>query len=77
MVGERLQVRAAVVVVIHVVEMLWSISNSLYNPLCFVKKSVGQLRTTLDTVIVKNPIQISLHQGVYRQFCHLIYLAML
>ena len=61
--GKRLQVRATVVV-IHEVKMLRSISNSLYNLLCFVKKSVGQLRATLDTVIVKNPIQISLHQGV-------------
>ena len=76
MVGERLQVRATVVV-IHVVKMLRSISNLLYNPLCFVKKSVGQFCASLATVIVKNPIQISLHQGVYRQFCHLIYLTML
>ena len=76
MVGKRLQVRATVMV-IQIVEMLWIITNSLYDSFSFVKKSVSKCRATLDTVIVKNPIQISLHHGVYRQFCHLIYLTML
>jgi hypothetical protein len=72
MVWERLQVRATVVA-IHVVKLLRSISNLLNDLLSFVKKFVGQFHATLDTVIVKNPIQISLHHGVYRQFCHLTY----